>query len=76
VFSQQILSFMRSLDTPEVHGYRPDLGYRVYIDKALEIAAAATAMEIAVMDDPSPAPQAGPARSKNKGSSAGKSKGS
>jgi arginine decarboxylase len=30
---------MRSLDTPEVHGYRPDLGYRVYTDKALEIAA-------------------------------------
>jgi hypothetical protein len=22
-----------------VHGYRPDLGYRVYLDKALEIAA-------------------------------------
>ena len=33
--------FMRSLDTPEVHGYRPDLGYRVYTDKALEIAATA-----------------------------------
>jgi arginine decarboxylase len=32
---------MRSLDTPEVHGYRPDLGYRVYVDKALEIAATA-----------------------------------
>src|SRR5690242_283460 len=30
VFSPEILSFMRSLDTPEVHGYRPDLGYRVY----------------------------------------------
>jgi arginine decarboxylase len=39
VFSQQILSFMRALDTPEIHGYRPDLGYRVYVDKALEIAA-------------------------------------
>jgi arginine decarboxylase len=39
VFSQQILSFMRVLDTPEIHGYRPDLGYRVYVDKALEIAA-------------------------------------
>ena len=34
-----ILAFMRSLDTPEVHGYRADLGYRVYVDKALEIAA-------------------------------------
>jgi arginine decarboxylase len=41
VFSPQILAFMRSLDTPEVHGYRPDLGYRVYRDKALEIAATA-----------------------------------
>ena len=39
VFSRQILSFMRGLDTPEIHGYRPDLGYRVYVDKALEIAA-------------------------------------
>jgi hypothetical protein len=39
VFSPQILAFMRSLDTPEVHGYRADLGYRVYVDKALEIAA-------------------------------------
>jgi arginine decarboxylase len=39
VFSPEILAFMRSLDTPEVHGYRPDLGYRVYTDKALEITA-------------------------------------
>jgi arginine/lysine/ornithine decarboxylase len=43
VFSQQILSFMRALDTPEIHGYRADLGYRVYVDKALEIAAPADA---------------------------------
>jgi arginine decarboxylase len=39
VFSPQILAFMRSLDTPEVHGFRPDLGYRAYVGKALEIAA-------------------------------------
>ena len=45
------------------HDYRPDLGYRVYIDKALEIAAAAT-------DEPPPLPQAGPARKRSKGSSA------
>jgi len=38
VFSREILAFMRSLDTPEVHGYRPGLGYRVYVDKALELA--------------------------------------
>jgi arginine decarboxylase len=52
VFSQEILAFMRSLDTPEVHGYRPDLGYRVYMDKALEIAAA---------DRPDPLPDGPPA---------------
>jgi arginine decarboxylase len=75
VFSAEILSFMRSLDTPEVHGYRPDLGYRVYIDKALEIATAATAMEIALADGQPPEPQAGPARSGNKGSSGSKPKG-
>jgi arginine/lysine/ornithine decarboxylase len=35
LFSAPIMSYMRSLDTPEVHGYRPNLGYRVFIDKAL-----------------------------------------
>jgi arginine decarboxylase len=40
LFSREILSFMRSLDTPEVHGFRPELGYRVYVDKAMEMAAA------------------------------------
>jgi hypothetical protein len=39
VFSQEILSFMRSLDTPEIHGYQPALGYRVYTSKALEMLA-------------------------------------
>jgi hypothetical protein len=29
---------MGSLDTPEVHGYDPQAGYRVYTAKALEIA--------------------------------------
>jgi hypothetical protein len=53
-----------------VHGYRPDLGYRVYIDKALEIAAATTAMEIAAMDEQPPLPQVRPARGRSKGSSA------
>jgi arginine decarboxylase len=38
LFSPQILAFMRELDTPEVHGFRADLGYRVFLDKALEIA--------------------------------------
>jgi arginine decarboxylase len=34
-FSSEIMEFMSSLDTPEVHGYRPELGYRVFTDKAL-----------------------------------------
>lgn len=34
-FSQEILDFMSSLDTPEVHGYRPALGYRVFTDDAI-----------------------------------------
>ena len=37
LFSPEILEFMRSLDTPEVHGYDPQAGYRVYTAKALEI---------------------------------------
>lgn len=41
VFSRQILSFIRSLDTPEVHGYRPYRGYRVFTSKAIEMADAA-----------------------------------
>jgi arginine decarboxylase len=40
LFSQEIMAFMRTLDTKEVHGLRPDLGYRVFLDKAMEIAAA------------------------------------
>jgi arginine decarboxylase len=38
LFSRQILSFMRTLDTREIHGYQPDFGYRVYTEKAIEIA--------------------------------------
>ena len=37
MFSREILSFIRDLDTPEVHGYQPDFGYRVYTDKAIEM---------------------------------------
>ncbi len=35
VVSQEILSFMRALDVSEIHGYRPDLGLRVFTDAAL-----------------------------------------
>jgi len=38
VFSREIVSFMRSLDTPEIHGYDPRIGYRVYTAKAMEMA--------------------------------------
>lgn len=37
LFSRQILSFIRDLDTPEIHGYKPDFGYRVYTGKAIEM---------------------------------------
>jgi arginine/lysine/ornithine decarboxylase len=40
VFSRQLLSFIGSLDTREIHGYRPHLGYRVFTTKALEMAEA------------------------------------
>ncbi|WP_245988365.1 aminotransferase class I/II-fold pyridoxal phosphate-dependent enzyme [Flexivirga caeni] len=40
VFSTAILEYMGALDTPEVHGYNPVVGYRVYTDAAVEIAMA------------------------------------
>jgi arginine decarboxylase len=36
IVSQEILSFMRALDVSEIHGYRPDLGLRVFNDAALK----------------------------------------
>jgi arginine decarboxylase len=61
VFTQEILAFMRSLDTPEIHGYRPDLGYRVYVDKALEIAATARpASRPQAQPEPEPEPHSEP----------------
>jgi arginine decarboxylase len=33
--SRKILTYMYGLDTKEIHGFRPHLGYRVFIDKAL-----------------------------------------
>ncbi|MDT5241562.1 MAG: hypothetical protein QOD97_3760 [Mycobacterium sp.] len=37
MFSREILKFMRELDTPEIHGYKPEFGYRVYTEKAIEM---------------------------------------
>jgi arginine decarboxylase len=35
VVSQEILAFMRALDVNEIHGYRADLGLRVFTKEAL-----------------------------------------
>ncbi|HSF94959.1 MAG TPA: aminotransferase class I/II-fold pyridoxal phosphate-dependent enzyme [Thermohalobaculum sp.] len=35
VISPEILAFMRALDVNEIHGYRPDLGLRVFTEEAL-----------------------------------------
>ena len=36
VISKEILAFIEALDTREIHGYRPELGFRVFTDEALE----------------------------------------
>ncbi|MEM6971629.1 MAG: aminotransferase class I/II-fold pyridoxal phosphate-dependent enzyme [Pseudomonadota bacterium] len=36
VISEEILAFMRALDVNEIHGYRPDLGLRVFTQEALD----------------------------------------
>jgi len=43
VFSRGILTFIRELDTPEIHGYKPEFGYRVYTEKAIEMCGPAQA---------------------------------
>jgi arginine decarboxylase len=35
VISKEILAFIEALDTREIHGYRPELGFRVFTDDAL-----------------------------------------
>ncbi|WP_239645427.1 ornithine decarboxylase [Mycobacterium sp. UM_CSW] len=44
VFSREILQFMRDLDTPEIHGYLPNFGYRVYTEKAMEMVSEAVGL--------------------------------
>jgi arginine decarboxylase len=36
VISPEIMAFMRALDVSEIHGYRPDLGLRVFTKEALK----------------------------------------
>ncbi len=43
VFSREILSFIRDLEIPEIHGYEPEVGYRVYTEKAIEMCRPANA---------------------------------
>ena len=53
-FSEEILDFMSSLDTPEVHGYRAALGYRVFTDDVIAgHRPAATGAATATADIPS-----------------------
>jgi len=35
VVSREIVDFMRALDVREIHGYRPELGLRVFTEAAL-----------------------------------------
>jgi arginine decarboxylase len=35
VISEEIIAFMRALDVKEIHGYRADLGMRVFTEEAL-----------------------------------------
>jgi len=52
VVSAEILEFMEALDTREIHGYRPELGFRVFTETALarvaEEAASKSAVAVAV----------------------------
>ena len=36
VVSDEIIGFFRKLDVKEIHGYRPDLGLRVFTEEALK----------------------------------------
>lgn len=48
VISAEILQFMAALDVREIHGFRPELGFRIYSQAALERAAQATATRAAL----------------------------
>ena len=44
VISAEILQFMQALDVREIHGFRPELGFRIYTEAALEQAGQANAV--------------------------------
>jgi arginine decarboxylase len=60
VFSREILTFIRELDTPEIHGYKPEFGYRVYTDKAIEMCGPVRAIQPAPTQAVAPAPVQAP----------------
>ena len=44
VISAEILQFMQALDVREIHGFRPELGFRIFTEPALELAGQANAV--------------------------------
>lgn len=48
VISAEILQFMAALDVREIHGFRPELGFRIFNEAALARAAQATAARAAL----------------------------
>jgi arginine decarboxylase len=48
VISAEILQFMAALDVREIHGFRPELGFRIFNDEALARTAQATAARAAL----------------------------
>jgi arginine decarboxylase len=48
VISAEILEFMAALDVREIHGFRPELGFRIFNDAALSRVAEATAARAAL----------------------------
>ena len=60
VISEEIMAFMQALDTREIHGYRPELGFRVFTEKALLATAGTTSTAVAATPEP-PAPAEAPA---------------
>ncbi len=54
VMTEEILNFLLALDVKEIHGFRPELGLRVFTEKALAFETNGTAKEIANKKNSSP----------------------
>jgi arginine decarboxylase len=66
VFSRGILQFMRDLDTPEIHGYLPNFGYRVYTEKAMEMVGESVGLTSNGHRSTAPAPGSAPEKPSKK----------